>query len=87
MTTLVECWNKLEGNVEELTSWVNTKDASKKDVTGSDKDISIEMLEGQLSQLKSRFTEKQKLVKDIEACGPSNPEPNEGHEVPEIIAD
>ena len=44
MTTLVKCWNELEGNVEELTSWVNIEDASKKDVTGSDKDISIEML-------------------------------------------
>ena len=21
MTTLVECWNKLEGNVDELSSW------------------------------------------------------------------
>lgn len=25
MTTLVECWNKLDGNVGELSSWVNTK--------------------------------------------------------------
>ena len=24
-TTLVECWNKLDGNVGELSSWVNTK--------------------------------------------------------------
>ena len=23
MTTLVECWNKLDGNVGELSSWVN----------------------------------------------------------------
>ena len=25
MTTLVECWNKLDGNVGELSSWVNTQ--------------------------------------------------------------
>jgi len=25
MTTLVECWNKLDGNVGELSSWVSTK--------------------------------------------------------------
>ena len=46
MTTLVECWNKLEGNVDELSSWVSSE-GSAKDVTGSDADISIEKLEGQ----------------------------------------
>ncbi len=25
MNTLVECWNKLDGNVGELSSWVATK--------------------------------------------------------------
>ena len=25
MTTLVECWNKLDGNVGELSSWVTEK--------------------------------------------------------------
>ena len=25
MTTLVECWNKLDGNVGELSSWVTAK--------------------------------------------------------------
>ena len=29
MTTLVECWNKLDGNVGELSSWV-TKQVSRK---------------------------------------------------------
>merc|ERR1719187_1174023 len=28
MTTLVECWNKLDGNVGELSSWVATKDSA-----------------------------------------------------------
>ena len=71
MTTLVECWNKLEGNVDELSSWVNNPDASAKDVTGTDADISIEKLEGQLNQLKVMFAEKQKLVADLEAYVPS----------------
>merc|ERR1712038_696394 len=77
MTELVECWNKLEGNVDELSSWVNVEDASKKDVLGNDNHISIEKLEGQLNQLKSMFAEKQKLVNELEACGPSEPESNE----------
>ena len=72
MTTLVECWNKLEGNVDELSSWVNQPDASAKDVTGVDADISIEKLEGQLNQLKVMFAEKQQLVSDLEAYGPSH---------------
>merc|ERR1711981_979408 len=71
MTTLVECWNKLEGNVDELSSWVNQPDTSAKDVTGADADISIEKLEGQLTQLKLMFAEKQKLVGDLEAYGPA----------------
>ena len=71
MTELVECWNKLEGNVDELSSWVNQPEASAKDVTGSDADISIEKLEGQLNQLKVMFAEKQKLVADMEAYMPS----------------
>ena len=70
MTTLVECWNKLEGNVDELSSWVNPE-AAAKDVTGADADISIEKLEGQLNQLKVMFAENQKLVADLEAYGPS----------------
>ena len=81
MTTLVECWNKLEGNVDELSSWVNQPEASAKDVTGVDADISIEKLEGQLNQLKVMFTEKQKLVQDLEAYGPSaavDAKPEEG---------
>ena len=81
MTTLVECWNKLEGNVDELSSWVNEPEAGAKDVTGADADISIEKLEGQLNQLKVMFAEKQKLVNDLEAYGPSHEDakPEEGN--------
>jgi len=67
MTTLVECWNKLDGNVGELSSWVATKDSSAPE--GSS-EISIEKLETQLNTLKTMFAEKQKLVSDLDAYGP-----------------
>merc|ERR1712112_168516 len=66
MTTLVECWNKLDGNVGELSSWVNTKDSAAPEGKG---EISIEKLETQLNTLKTMFAEKQKLVADLEAYG------------------
>merc|ERR1711892_1357838 len=69
MTTLVECWNKLDGNVGELSSWVSTKDSSAPE-GGSE--ISIEKLETQLNTLKTMFAEKQKLVSDLEAYGPAS---------------
>merc|ERR1719211_893097 len=68
MTTLVECWNKLDGNVGELSSWVATKDSSAPE-GGSE--ISIEKLETQLNTLKTMFAEKQKLVSDLDAYGPA----------------
>merc|ERR1719397_422031 len=67
MTTLVECWNKLDGNVGELSSWVATKDSAAPD-GGSE--LSIEKLETQLNTLKTMFAEKQQLVADLEAYGP-----------------
>merc|ERR1712212_379529 len=66
MTTLVECWNKLDGNVGELSSWVSMKDSSAPE--GSS-EISIEKLESQLNTLKTMFAEKQKLVADLEVYG------------------
>merc|ERR1711931_459419 len=68
MTTLVECWNKLDGNVGELSSWVSMKDSSAPE--GSS-EISIEKLETQLNTLKTMFAEKQKLVSDLDAYGPA----------------
>jgi len=68
MTTLVECWNKLDGNVGELSSWVSTKDSAAPD---GGNEISIEKLETQLNTLKTMFAEKQKLVSDLEAFGPA----------------
>ena len=78
MTTLVECWNKLDGNVGELSSWVATKDSAAPD---GQQEISIEKLEGQLNQLKIMFAEKQKLVADLDAYGPvDGAHPEEHHE-------
>merc|ERR1712141_493638 len=71
MTTLVECWNKLDGNVGELSSWVSAKDSAAPD--GSS-EISIEKLETQLNTLKTMFAEKQKLVSDLDDLGPSQGE-------------
>merc|ERR1712241_237004 len=75
MTTLVECWNKLDGNVGELSSWVATKDSAAPE-GGSE--ISIEKLETQLNTLKTMFAEKQKLVSDLEAYGPEGAAPAAG---------
>jgi len=82
MTTLVECWNKLDGNVGELSSWVATKDSA---VPEGGNEISIEKLESQLNTLKTMFAEKQKLVSDLEAYGPEGAmpaAPTEGAEAP-----
>merc|ERR1711902_248619 len=59
MTTLVECWNKLDGNVGELSSWVTTKDSAAPE---GKSEISIEKLESQLNTLKT-------MVADIEVYG------------------
>jgi len=67
MTTLVECWNKLDGNVGELSSWVNKQDSAAPE---GKSELSIEKLETQLNTLKTMFAEKQKLVADLESFGP-----------------
>merc|ERR1719374_202297 len=72
MTTLVECWNKLDGNVGELSSWVNQKDSAAPE---GQSEISIEKLETQLNTLKTMFAEKQKLVADLEVYGPAGSTP------------
>merc|ERR1712165_273151 len=79
MTTLVECWNKLDGNVGELSSWVNTKDSAAPE---GKSEISIEKLETQLNTLKTMFAEKQKLVADLEAYGAGGGAPSEAAVAP-----
>jgi len=88
MTTLVECWNKLDGNVGELSSWVTKQDSA---APVGQSEISIEKLETQLNTLKTMFAEKQKLVADLEIYGagkqgPGGTEefqmPTEGGEAP-----
>jgi len=83
MTTLVECWNKLDGNVGELSSWVATKDSAAPE-GGSE--ISIEKLESQLNTLKTMFAEKQKLVSDLDAYGPATGGDNPATPVPAPVA-
>jgi len=78
MTTLVECWNKLDGNVGELSSWVATKDSAAPE-GGSE--ISIEKLETQLNTLKTMFAEKQQLVAELDAYGPASSAPAQTQEI------
>jgi len=78
MTTLVECWNKLDGNVGELSSWVEKKDSAAPE---GQSELSIEKLETQLNTLKTMFAEKQKLVADLEVYGAGGAAP-----VPEVDA-
>merc|ERR1711973_472029 len=81
MTTLVECWNKLDGNVGELSSWVNKQDSTA--VEGK-ADLSIEKLESQLDTLKTMFAEKQKLVADLEIYGAGKQGPGGSEEAPAV---
>jgi len=60
-------WDRLEGRVGELSSWVGSADCEQPD--GKD-DISIEKLEEQLNSLKETFQEKEGMVEDISlSCG------------------
>jgi len=67
MTTLVECWNKLDGHVGKLSSWVTTKDSAAPE---GKSEISIEKLGSQLNTQRTMFAEKQKLVADFETMVP-----------------
>ena len=67
MTTLVECWNKLDGHVGKLSSWDTTKDSAAPE---GKSEISIEKLGSQLNTQRTMFAEKQKLVADFETMVP-----------------
>lgn len=84
MTTLVECWNKLDGNVGELSSWVNKQDSAAPE---GKSEISIEKLETQLNTLKTMFAEKQKLVADLEIYGAGKQGPGGSEEAPAAPAE
>jgi len=81
MTTLVECWNKLDGNVGELSSWVTKQDSA---APVGQSEISIEKLETQLNTLKTMFAEKQKLVADLEIYGAGKQGPGGTEEGPVV---
>ena len=58
VTSLVECWNSLDGKTVELTSWVHGADYAQAAGNG----ISIEKLESQLATLKATFKEKELML-------------------------
>lgn len=73
MIILVECWNRLDGKVGELSSWVSSADSTS--VPEHREGISIEKLEDQLHTLKQNFEEKQQLVDNIKVnCRAKTPE-------------
>jgi len=84
MTTLVECWNKLDGNVGELSSWVTKQDSA---APVGQSEISIEKLETQLNTLKTMFAEKQKLVADLEIYGAGKQGPGGTEDGPTAAAE
>jgi len=68
MTSLVECWNDLDGKTVELSSWVTASDSASPANTSG---ISIEKLESHLTQLKNTFTEKEQMLETLKTrCGP-----------------
>lgn len=76
MTSLVECWNSLDGKTVELSSWVAASDSSSPANTSG---ISIEKLENHLTQLKATFTEKEQMLETLKSrCGPNCQYPTPG---------
>merc|ERR1712025_205390 len=68
LTSLVECWNGLDGKIVELSSWVQAPE-SQEDASG----ISIERLEPQLQCLKNTFKEKEEMLETLKvSCGPAS---------------
>ena len=84
LTSLVECWNSLDGKTVELTSWVQGSDSSQ---VADNSGISIEKLETQLILLKATFKEKESMLESLKTrwhlslflhtvrCGPNSDYP------------
>jgi len=67
MTSLVECWNSLDGRVVELSSWVEASSSGEPSTAG----LSIEKLENHLQTLKENFKEKESMIETLKvSCGP-----------------
>ena len=83
MIILVECWNKLDGHVGELSSWVSVADPVDPTPDGG---LSIIKLETQLETLKTNFAEKQQLVDDIRvSCRARTPEKDESRKASQLL--
>merc|ERR1719244_2327970 len=72
MTSLVECWNSLDGRVVELSSWVQASNSGEPAADG----LSIDKLENHLQTLKENFKEKEEMIETIKvSCGPQGSYP------------
>jgi len=72
MTSLVECWNSLDGRVVELSSWVEASSSGEPSTAG----LSIEKLENHLQTLKENFKEKESMIETLKvSCGPQGKYP------------
>jgi len=73
MTSLVECWNSLDGRVIELSSWVAASNSGEPAADG----LSIEKLENHLQTLKENFKEKEEMIETMKvSCGPQGTYPS-----------
>jgi len=72
MTSLVECWNSLDGRVVELSSWVQASNSGEPAADG----LSIDKLENHLQTLKENFAEKNQMIETLKvSCGPKRSYP------------
>jgi len=79
MTSLVECWNSLDGRVVELSSWVEASSSGEPSTAG----LSIEKLENHLQTLKENFKEKESMIETLKvSCGPQGRYPTIGTKAP-----
>jgi len=79
MTSLVECWNSLDGRVVELSSWVEASSSGEPSTAG----LSIEKLENHLQTLKENFKEKESMIETLKvSCGPQGRYPTIGAKTP-----
>jgi uncharacterized protein (DUF342 family) len=63
LTSLAECWNTMEQNVEKLNSLMEPADSTDGE---NDSSAPAEDLEDQLSELKEIFATKERLLAELE---------------------
>ena len=67
MNKIVECWTNLSENVDTLSSLVYEKQP---EALSGCNEISIVKLEAQIKNLKTSFSEKEKLIIDFDSLAP-----------------